>query len=242
MKTRQLVEIENVKGANRVLKNLLERTRTENVGIGLFYGRAGLGKTRWSSKTAQENGYVYLRLEVNITPKDFVRDLLSKLLYKTMPYYNVRGTLNECYNQVLDILQRDQNIVLVLDEIDYGFSNERILATVRDWADQSLATFVLIGMERSREKLKQMNPKYFDRVNNFFEFKALSLDDTEKIINELCEVNVDKEIIKYLHNKSNGTMRILNKHIDAIERIARRMKKTTLSFEEIKDIIVKVGD
>jgi Cdc6-like AAA superfamily ATPase len=135
MKTRQLIEIENVKGANRVLKNLLERTRTENVGIGLFYGRAGLGKTRWSTKTAQENGYVYLRLEVNITPKDFVRDILSKLLHKTMPYYNVKGTLNECYNQVLDILQRDQNIVLVLDEIDYGFSNERILATVRDWAD-----------------------------------------------------------------------------------------------------------
>jgi hypothetical protein len=35
-------------------------------------------------------------------------------------------------------------------------------------------------------------------------------------------------------------MRILNKYIDAIERIGKRMKKDTLVFDEIKDIIVRV--
>ena len=60
MKIKQLVETENVKSANRMLKNLLERTRTENVGLGLFYGRPGFGKTRWAIKTAQDNGYVYI--------------------------------------------------------------------------------------------------------------------------------------------------------------------------------------
>ena len=150
MKIKQIVEIENVKNANRVLKNLLERTRTENVGLGLFYGRAGLGKTRWATRTAQDNGYVYLRLESNITTKDFLRDLLSKLLYKTMPYSEVNGTQNEMYNQILDILQRDQDLTFLIDEVDYGFTNEKILATIRDWCDQSLVTFVLIGMERAK--------------------------------------------------------------------------------------------
>ena len=112
MKTKQLIEIENVKGANRVLKNLLECTRTEIVGIGLFYGKPGLGKTRWMTKTAMENGFIYLRLEVNITTKDFLRELLTRLLHKTMPYYQVKGTQNEIYNQILDILQRDQNITI----------------------------------------------------------------------------------------------------------------------------------
>ena len=53
MKTKQLIEIENVKGANRVLKNLLERTRTEIVGIGLFYGKPGL----WQNKMDDKDSY-----------------------------------------------------------------------------------------------------------------------------------------------------------------------------------------
>ena len=240
MKIRQLVEIENVKTANRVLKNLLERTRTENVGLGLFYGRAGLGKTRWASRTAQDNSYIYIRLESNITAKDFLRELLFKLVCNNMPYYDVRGTMNEIYNQILDIVQRDQNIVIMIDEIDYGFTNERILATIRDLADQSLVTFILVGMERSKEKLMRMNAHYFDRCNAFYEFKALSFDDAQKIITELCEVIVDLPLIKYIHSKCDGTMRKVNKYIDAIERIGKRMKKTELSFDEIKDIIVKV--
>ena len=160
MKTKQLIEIENVKGANRVLKNLLERTRTEIVGIGLFYGKPGLGKTRWMTKTAMENGFIYLRLEVNITTKDFLRELLTRLLHKTMPYYQVKGTQNEIYNQILDILQRDQNITILIDEIDYAFNNDKILESIRDMADQSLATFVLAGMESSREGLLKHSPHF----------------------------------------------------------------------------------
>ena len=240
MKIKQLVEIENVKGANRVLKNLLDRTRTENVGIGLFYGRAGLGKTRWSSKMAQENGHIYIRLEANITTKDFLRDLLSKLLHKSMPLYEVKGTKNEIYNQILDFLQSEQDTVIFIDELDYGFCNEQILATVRDLADQSLTTFVLVGMEKSKEKLMKLNSHYFDRCNAFFEFKPLTEDDATLILKELCEVCVCMEIIKFVHNRCNGTMRIVNKYIDAIEKIARRMKKRELTFTEIKDIIIRV--
>ena len=240
MKTRQLIEIENVKGANRVLKNLLERTRTENVGLGLFYGRPGLGKTRWVSMTAQNNDYIYLRLESNFTSKDFLKELLYKLIYKEMPYFNIRGSQYLIYNQILDIMQRNQDLVIMIDEADYGFTNKRILASIRDLADQSLATFLLVGMEKAKEKLMQMNAHYFDRTSAFFEFKSLSFNDTEMIIKELCEVKVDEPLINYIHNKSCGTMRRVNKFIDAIERIGKRMKKTELSFDEIKDIIVKV--
>ena len=105
MKTHQLIEIENVKNANRALKNLLERPRTEIVGLGLFYGKPGLGKTRWAWKTAYDNDYIYLRLEANMTIKDFIGNILSKLLQNSMPDYEVKGNRNELYQQVLDILQ-----------------------------------------------------------------------------------------------------------------------------------------
>ena len=240
MKIRQLVEIENVKGANRVLKNLLERTKTENVGLGLFYGKAGLGKTRWATRTAQDNGYIFIRLECNITTKDFLKNLLYKLIEKTMPYYDIKGTQNEIYNQILDILHREFDKVIVIDELDYGFSNEKILATVRDIADQTLVTFMLVGMERAKEKLSNIFPHYFNRVNSFYSFSPLSYEDTDKILKELCEVKIDVEITKYIHTKCNGTIRTINKYIDAIERIGKRMKKAELTYYEIKDIIIRV--
>jgi hypothetical protein len=35
-------------------------------------------------------------------------------------------------------------------------------------------------------------------------------------------------------------MRILNKYIEALEKIGKRLKKNELSFDEIKDIITKL--
>jgi DNA polymerase III delta prime subunit len=95
-------------------------------------------------------------------------------------------------------------------------------------------------MERAREKLSNIYPHYFNRVNSFYSFSPLSYEDADKILKELCEIKVDSEITKFIHTKSNGTMRTINKYIDAIERIGKRMKKTDLMFDEIKDIIVRV--
>jgi len=106
--------------------------------------------------------------------------------------------------------------------------------------DLSLVTFVLIGMERAKEMLMRYSAHYFDRCGSFCQLHALSLEDAEKILKELCDVLVDIEIIKLIHKRCNGTMRILNKYIDALERIGKRAKKDELTFEEIKDIITKV--
>ena len=240
MKTHQLVEIENVKNANRQLKNLLERTKLEIVGLGLFYGKAGLGKSRWAWKTAFENQYIYLRLECNATVKDFLKALLARLQGSSNSYSDIKGTQSHIYRQILDILQGDQSIVVFLDEIDVGFHNRRILATIRDFIDLSLATFVLVGMEQAKDKLKAMHNHYFDRCNCFMKFQELSFEDAKKLLNEVCEVVIDNETMKYIFTRSNGTMRILYKHIEALERIGKRLKKSELTFDEIKDIISKV--
>jgi DNA transposition AAA+ family ATPase len=240
MKTMQLVETENVKNANRVLKNLLERPKTEVVGLGLFYGSAGRGKTRWCIKTAQEKGYIYLRLETNITLKDFLKELLFRLSNRRIPYNEIKGSVNMIYSRVLEVLQNDSNSVIFIDEVDIAFQNVRILSTIRDLVDGSLATIVLIGMEKAKEMLIQMNRHYFDRCFSIYEFKQLNRGCTEMLVNSVCDVQVDSETIDYIHSKCNGTARIINKYIDGIERIARRMKKDSLSFNEIKEILTRV--
>jgi len=250
MKTRQLVETANVKGASVMLKNLIHRTKPEVVGLGLIYGNAGLGKTRWAQAMAIRNGYYYMRLETSQRPRNFLMDLINVLSSQqsavsrqwpgeSYPVYS-RATTKELFNEALEVLQGDENIVLFIDEIDYAFKNDRVLSTIRDLADLSLATFVLIGMQSAKEMLHRKNAHYFDRCNGFFQFRPLSPEDVKAILDGVCEVAVDDDIATFVHKKSSGTLRVLNKYIGALEQIGERMKKSTLAYAEIKDILKAV--
>ena len=240
MKIKQLIEIENVRKANGALSTLLERTKSENIGLGLFYGRPGLGKTRWAFKTAITNGYVYIRMIENITLKTFLKDLLIAIKYTDCSTDQLKYTAKQLYDEVLEVLQTVPNVVVFIDEIDYAFKNKRILATIRDFADMSFASFVLIGMQESKLMLKKLNSHYFDRCNGFCEFRALSIEDTTLFLNSICEITLDKDIIDFIHTKANGTMRLITKYIDVIEKIARKLKKDELAFKEIREILTRI--
>jgi DNA polymerase III delta prime subunit len=237
MRTSQLVEIQNVKRANRVLKSLLDRTRSESVGIGLFYGRAGLGKTRWGFNTAIGHGYIYFRLIENMTVKDFLREILRTLKYKGLVGDVCNGSKKELYDQIIEVLHHHPETVIFIDEIDYGFSNQRVLASIRDLADQSFATFVLIGMQNSKSLLLRQNAHYFDRCNGFCEFRSLNLSDIGLILSEVCEHEIDSEVVSFIHKKSNGTIRLVIKYIEVIERFCKKHAGARLTHSDLCRIL-----
>ena len=69
MKQNKLVKISNVVEADQCIQYLLRRPKMEMVGLGLIYGRPGLGKTTYAQRIAFQRNYVYLRLESMTTPK-----------------------------------------------------------------------------------------------------------------------------------------------------------------------------
>ena len=79
MKHGTLVRTQNVIAADQHIEYLLNRPKMEMVGLGLLYGKPGLGKTTYASRMAFSKGYVYLRLEATSTPKSFATDLLTSL-------------------------------------------------------------------------------------------------------------------------------------------------------------------
>ena len=240
MITNQMVEIENVRRANLILNSLIDRTRSESVGIGLFYGRAGLGKTRWGFKTAVSKGYIYLRLIENMTVKDFLKEVLRALKYKQNDMQRqeeIIGTQKQIYEQVLEILQDKPDTVIIFDEIDYAFNKPRILATIRDFADQCVCTFALIGMQNAKSQLMKLNAHYFDRCNGFYEFTPLTFEDVEKIIQNVCDCDVDQDLVKFIHKKSNGTLRLINKYIEALEKLCKKKGVAALKYDDVKGIM-----
>ena len=70
MKQGKLITTTNVVRADRAIEYLRKRPKLELVGLGLVYGKPGLGKSTWASRTAFSKGYIYLRLESTTTPQE----------------------------------------------------------------------------------------------------------------------------------------------------------------------------
>jgi len=79
MKQGSLVRTSNVIQADKCIDYLITRPKMEMVGLGLIYGKPGLGKTTYAKRVAFSRGYLYLRLEATTTPKSFATELLTAL-------------------------------------------------------------------------------------------------------------------------------------------------------------------
>jgi len=207
----------------------------EMVGLGLIYGKPGLGKTTYARRVAFSRGYLYLRLEATTTPKSFATELLTSLyrrfgLGEYIPY----GTANGLYKQCLSILEDHENTIIVIDEIDYAFRYPQLLGAIRDIVDETLSIVILIGMQNSKDRLAQINEYYFDRCNAFYEFKPVTKQDVSLLLNSMLDVKIDNDLAEYVHFNSAGNLRLAMKLMHMIEDRARKQSLSKISRQDIE--------
>ncbi|MFA4958401.1 MAG: ATP-binding protein [Candidatus Cloacimonas sp.] len=208
MKQGKLVPITNVQKADRCIDFLLNRPRMEMVGLGMLYGRPGLGKTTCARRIAYTRGYVYLRLEATTTPKTFAKELLQNLYISFgMGDYLPAGTTNNLYKQCIQLLLDHEDTVIIIDEIDYAFRYPQLLGAIRDLVDETLAVVVLVGMQNAKNRLNQIDEYYFDRCNYFYEFQSVSLEDIRQLAAEVMSVECNEAMVNYVHHNSAGNLR-----------------------------------
>ena len=208
MKPNKLVQIKNVIRADACIQFLMNRPKTEMVGLGLIYGKPGLGKTTYASRIAFMRGYIYMRLESTTTPKSFAVDLMTALYRRFgLGDYIPSGTTNNIFKYCLKLLDDNPETVIVIDEIDYAFKHESLLGAIRDIVDETLCIVILVGMQTAKDRLAQINPHYFDRCNYFCEFKPASRKDIELLAKDIMEVEVTAHIIESIHFNCNGNLR-----------------------------------
>lgn len=208
MKQGKLVPIHNVRKADECIDFLLNRPRLEMVGLGMLYGRPGLGKTTYARRIAYTRGYVYLRLEATTTPKTFAKELLQNLYISLgMGDYLAAGTTNSIYKRCIQLLLDNEDTVIIIDEIDYAFRYPQLLGSVRDLVDETFAVVILVGMQNAMDRLNQINAYYFDRCNYFYEFEAVSKDDIRMLGTELMNIPCPESMVNYIHFNAAGNLR-----------------------------------
>lgn len=249
MKNHLLVQTKNVKRGLECMSYLLGRPVAHQVGMGMIFGKPGLGKTQFSMRYAIDHDCVYLSALKASTPKSFVVDLYRAVRARYMPEdaTPITGHKARIFGDVLDVLNRNTTRihmpVILIDEIDniIHYPHEEIIGMLRDIADNTVAVVVLIGMQDLREKVMKLNTHYYNRFIYFAEFKTLDDHDAVLLCQSLAEIEIAEDLARFANGKkqARGDARKLVKAIRLYEEIAAKLKLSRLDLNSFMKAVGK---
>ena len=222
-----LIKTRNVKKFISLMDNL-QKAPSNVSKMALVYGAFGLGKSQTIMWWVTNNDAIYVRCNHNISPRWLLSEIVKEL--DEVPCY----TSQRLFEQIEEKLKYNPKI-LVVDEIDYLFSNKHTIETLRDIHDKLSIPVLLVGMELADKKLQKYG-HINDRIFAKLKFEKLSKEDFKEIIETLSEVEFSDNSIRYITNR-NLQFRQIVKVITKAEQLANTNKLSEISEEIIKGVI-----
>lgn len=222
-----LIKTKNVKKFISLMDNL-QKAPSNVSKMALVYGAFGLGKSQTIMWWVTNNDAIYVRCNHNISPRWLLSEIVKEL--DEVPCY----TSQRLFEQIEEKLKYNPKI-LVVDEIDYLFSNKHTIETLRDIHDKLGIPVLLVGMELADKKLQKYG-HINDRIFAKLKFEKLSKEDFKEIIETLSEVKFSDSAIRYITNR-NLQFRQIVKVITKSEQLANTNKLSEISEEIIKGVI-----
>jgi len=237
MKKNTLVKLSNVNKADKEMKGLLGRPKSEVVGLSLFYGEPFLGKTRYVTHKVFSNGWLYLRIQDRMTPRTFLQAVYRRLNKiandnETIPSVSSSKLEDMC----IAILGVQPDIVFAFDEINLAIQERQwgILEIIRGFADMSFGTFPLVGEHDTYDKIAAYNPHFYNRCGFFYKFQPCTITDYKKLCDEVLEdVAFRDDLIVHIHETTKGYIGKAVYLLDEFEKIAKREGKKIIGLEDV---------
>lgn len=209
---KQFVKTENYNRFTAGIQAVEQRGAAE-AGMMLVHGAPGYGKSHIVGHWAAESSAVFLRANVDWTPKYALVELAKALRV------DPSGTAQQLFSRLLERVVQAQ-APIVIDESEFSLhQNAAALEKIRDLSDRAEVTVVLIGMERIQQSISR-HKQIASRIAQVVEFTASSLADTEQACRQLSEVSMTPALMTEVHRISGGRMREVLNVIAAVERIA----------------------
>lgn len=209
---KQFVKTDNYRAFASAVQ-MVEKRGAGEAGMMLVHGLPGLGKSQVVYNWAAETGAVFLRANVDWTPRYALIELAKALKVDT------RGTAQQLFTRLLEPITEAQ-MPIVIDEAEFTLNNKAAaLEKIRDISDRAEVTVVLIGMERIQQTIagfKQIS----SRIARVVPFLPASLPDAQAACVQLGEVEMSPELVAEVHRLSGGRMREVLNIIATIEQVA----------------------
>jgi DNA transposition AAA+ family ATPase len=218
----KIVPVSNVTRLSAAADALLNR-QPGMPGMGLIYGDTGAGKTTATTWLITRNNGVYVRALSTTTPSSLLRTIARELDLDPRPS-NV-----ETVELIVQRLAETGRPVFV-DEADYLVTQQRLVETLRDIHDLATVPVVLIGMSGIERKLRS-RPQLAGRVSQWVQFKPATREDITLMAAQLCDIEIDVELLQRLYDATQGSMRLAVVGMSHIEQVgkAKGLKTMTLS-------------
>jgi hypothetical protein len=181
-------------------------------GIGIFYGRSGLGKSfgaAYASHPAGFNG-IYVSCRSIETRKS----LLEQMCKATG--ITPKGTNAAILDDMIEALSLTSR-PLIVDEVDY-IVESRTLELIRDLHDASAAAILLIGEERLPGKLRK-HERFDNRVLLWQPATACSIADFDLLVKHYAaDIQIAPELKKRVLAETHGVTRRVVVNLENIKR------------------------
>jgi DNA transposition AAA+ family ATPase len=208
----KIVPVSNVARLSAASEALLNRD-PGMPGMGLIYGNTGLGKTTAVTWLITRNNGVYVRALASSTPSSILRTIARELDIEP------RGSNVETVEAIVQRLA-ETGRPLFVDEADYLVDQKRLVETLRDIHDLATVPVVLIGMEGIQRRIKS-RLQLTGRIAQWVEFHPATLGDLQLLAQQLVDVAIAPELLRQLHESSNGSMRLAVVGLGHIEALAK---------------------
>lgn len=191
----------------------VEQRGAAEAGMMLVHGQPGYGKSHIVYRWAEEAGAVYLRANVDWTPKYFLVELCKAL------NIDGRGTAQALFERCLRVLVERQ-CPIIIDEAEFTLSsNAAVLEKVRDFSDRAEVTVILIGMEQIQRSIAR-HKQISSRIAQVVEFGPCTGSDVALACTQLCDYQLSPGMTAEVLRLSGGRMREVLNILANIERIA----------------------
>lgn len=195
------------------------------IGMLLGLGEPGTGKTEVGQWYANKHDCPYIRA-TDIMSR---RSLLSKIVAELGVAPDFRT--DDLFNQAVDFLI-DHPTTIIIDEVDY-LVRGGMVEVLRDLNDVTNIPIVMIGMQRVDKKLRRF-PHLFDRFATVVRFQTFGLDDIKKIAEQICEVRINDNGLRFIHERGQGKFRLTMSWFAKAERLARNNCLELVTEEHLK--------
>ncbi len=223
---------DNYHAVRRALDTLMSRDPSLP-GLGLIYGRWGLGKSETIQFIYGLGGILYVFAQAIWN----VRDLLKAICEELGIHPEYRTTAR--FDQIARELVR-RNEPLCIDEADYLARKPLMLDVVKDLHEKTKVPIILIGTEQIPGKL-QRNGQLWSRVlpGGIVEFKPLSAPEFSLIVREWTGLKIAPEAADTVCRFTEGDFRYLVGYLLEFEKLCQINKTDNITQAMVQALFNK---